>query len=364
MKLKQYASLCAAGILGGGLQGQINYSDLDPDLDFNLSPPDFSVEIDVDGDGINDLQFNRSNRSYGFGFSARGLSGAQVGAFETTSFISSCTDWLVRQAPYGALLNAGVVDWRSDAEILINTFPCGDLTNWDEDDLGYMGFRLPNGAGFNYGWLRIERLPDGPPPARSRMFVFYDYALNATVDDPIRAGDPGANCITPQNAQSEVSGSSVDLSWIKVPGASNYTLEATETGSGTMYTRTRATNAFSIPVVPTGTYAWKVRANCGALGSSGFTDEDTFSIPMLRMETLDLSELRVFPNPSSGAVQVQFGDQQDDYLRLFSLSGQLLDEWLVSGMPNISLNLDLAPGSYLLEASSPEGKRRSLLVLE
>jgi hypothetical protein len=95
-------------------------------------------------------------------------------------------------------------------------------------------------------------------------------------------------------------------------------------------------------------------------GSAGKCLADDLALKL----NLPEKELRVFPNPSSGAVHIKFGDQQADYLRLFSLSGQLLDEWLVSGMPNLSLNLDLAPGSYLLEASSAEGKRRSLLVLE
>ena len=68
-------------------------------------------------------------------------------------------------------------------------FPCGNFQN---RGLGFVGFKFNNGAGDQYGWVRVKML-DG----RKNMLWVIDYAYG----DPgerVLAGQTGANTSAPE----------------------------------------------------------------------------------------------------------------------------------------------------------------------
>lgn len=338
--------------MGGSLSGQITYGDFDPDLNFGY--PEETVEVDVDHDGLIDIAFEQRYLGYGDGLKAVGKNGAEVAWARSYSFFDSCDYNVVKAAQYGAPLYSSAADWRNNAWIIIDSFPCA-ASKWSNGELAFMGYRKPSGSGFQYGWMRIER--------NGGDITVYDYALNTAVEAMIRAGDTGDTCAVAQDPRSSVDGSgNVNIKWIDVARADSYEIEATETSSGSSYIRTTFKNDVDLPPVPPRTYAWRVRAVC-PIGTGDYTEMDTITVPVLRQAELK-SSFEVYPNPGSGNLRVNLGENQFQFLRLYSMNGQMLAEWQVEGMSGIEIFVDQAAGNYLLVANSDDRSERKLLMIE
>lgn len=94
----------------------------------------------------------------------------------------------------------------------------------------------------------------------------------------------GANsqCVTPTNLQAVYSNSNASFTWDAVPGAVSYTIDfkyPAYSWDNIEYSEVLTTNSFFIPeILQSVTVDWRVVANCGINGSSGF-NQATLAVP-------------------------------------------------------------------------------------
>ena len=74
----------------------------------------------------------------------------------------------------------------------------------------------------------------------------------------------------------------------------------------------------------------------------------------------------VFPNPSTGSIQVNVPDGRTySAFRVFDMEGHLVSQRSLNGARTIQLTTDLLPaGTYMIELVSPEGNVRQRFVLQ
>jgi len=94
-------------------------------------------------------------------------------------------------------------------------------------------------------------------------------------------------------------------------------------------------------------------------------DSEPFMVNTLSASASVFSGLRVFPNPFSGDLQIETGDATVTSLRIFDLSGKLVNADVRTLTSNASLHLsDLENGVYFLEFTSAEEERRTVKILK
>jgi len=77
------------------------------------------------------------------------------------------------------------------------------------------------------------------------------------------------------------------------------------------------------------------------------------------------SEVRVFPNPSSGEVQIDFGSVQEQVaISLFDLTGRLIQTQRVMTTELLNYRLPEAKGVYLFKITFSDGGYRSMMVIK
>ena len=77
------------------------------------------------------------------------------------------------------------------------------------------------------------------------------------------------------------------------------------------------------------------------------------------------SGVRVFPNPSSGEVQIDFGSVQEQvFISLFDLRGRLIQTQSVMTTELVSYRLPETKGIYLFKITSSDGRYSSMMVIK
>ena len=162
------------------------------------------------------------------------------------------------------------------------------------------------------------------------------------------------------------------VSWAPVAGADRYMLswrrQQVNAPWVSITLNTAAVSSFQINnLLPGMGYEVRVRSRCG-VNQSNWSPSREFATQGLREEILpaeSFTELRVYPNPTSGPVTVESpaGLGSDAIIRLSDLNGRLISEWRPQAdRKRVELQLHgLAEGVYVLRLDSVE--HRSVLRL-
>ncbi len=175
-KLKQYAGLTATLLGANGLQAQILYTDVDPDITIDST---YTLEINLDGDTLNDFAI-RATIGQMVGFSRFdvieavpiGNIGNRIAG--TTPLMYPYAEKLDFETPIDSstqFLPANVEGSMSFARN--ETFLYNDFWNEGATDK-YLGFLLRKDTTWHYGWARLDVAADG------KSFTLKDYAVNLT----------------------------------------------------------------------------------------------------------------------------------------------------------------------------------------
>src|SRR5690606_10247128 len=100
-----------------------------------------------------------------------------------------------------------------------------------------------------------------------------------------------------------------------------------------------------------GTY-WAKAENNGCFSP----ESNRIRITLLDIQKINLSSMRLFPNPTKGLVTLQWGQRLDAEVTVSSLVGQTLLQFKVEGAKEKTLDLGtLANGTYLLTVQEANG---------
>lgn len=75
------------------------------------------------------------------------------------------------------------------------------------------------------------------------------------------------------------------------------------------------------------------------------------------------TSFKVFPNPSTGNVTVDFGDEDVQNIEVFNMAGALVHADAISNATNVQIE-NLETGVYLLKATTPSGQLSEKLIVE
>lgn len=188
-RLAGYGALSAVLGLAAEANGQIVYTDINPDE----GGAGVSYALDMDNDGTPEAIFIQNNYYYGlldllYGVQNTSAGVRLIGGLGAVSGSSSSASY-----GYPAVLNSGSVisaantNWNSVYLQLLNANDCagfyGFLTGgqWCNVTDKYMGIKFMIGANTHYGWIRFD-------VTGSSTWTIKDYAYNSTPDAPINAG--------------------------------------------------------------------------------------------------------------------------------------------------------------------------------
>jgi len=192
-KLKVYASL-AMGVAGIGLvNGQIVYTDVNPDK--VVTTVGDSLNIDFDADGINDYTIRRFDwggvatnsavigRGDVIGNGGMGTMGTVVpylSALVLNDPIGSAGPWQVQDGDPFYMSST-----QQNKQCLASTYSGGFYGNFGDNAEHFVGvmFQPGGGTNYNYGWIRVSDIPN-----TGSTVTIKDYAYNTVADQQILAG--------------------------------------------------------------------------------------------------------------------------------------------------------------------------------
>lgn len=191
-KLKVYASL-AMGAAGIGLvNGQIVYTDINPDV--VITNVGDSLSIDFDADAAFDYTIRRFDwggdpnntavigRGDVVGNGAMGTMGAVVpylSALNLNDPIGSAGTWQIQDGDPFYLAST-----QQNKQTFASTYSGGFYGNFGDNAEHYVGIIFQaSGGSFHYGWIRVSDIP-----AEGNTITIKDYAYNTVADAQILAG--------------------------------------------------------------------------------------------------------------------------------------------------------------------------------
>ena len=195
-KLFNYGAMSAALLGTASVSGQIMYTDLEPDGIINAGE---AINIDLNGDGINDYSPGVVDVENGFGANlfttpdvdpfisvfpgstGNGFVGQQIEAPDTANvdfyyYVSNLT----RDTPIGPDSTI-----QRDVRGFLNFYSCAYPNSQFCNNVtdGFIGLALNLEGATHYGWMRVDVTRD------AGFFVIKDFAFEATPDTEILAGE-------------------------------------------------------------------------------------------------------------------------------------------------------------------------------
>ena len=164
-------------------------------------------------------------------------------------------------------------------------------------------------------------------------------------------------CPTPTNVTaSNITATTADISWTQVPGTANsWDLNYKESAASSWYTVTTSSNPFTLAGLTSGSsYDVQVIAHC----TNGVTSDPsaTYNFMTVGIDdyTLDNS-VTVYPNPTSGVVQIKNEELVINNLEVYDVYGKLLSTVEVFSN-NATLDLSgYAKGTYFVKVTTEKG---------
>ena len=115
-----------------------------------------------------------------------------------------------------------------------------------------------------------------------------------------------------------------------------------------------------------GDYSWRIRGACGANGTSWatiFSQPVEYTLGAARLA--NLSNLKIYPNPSSDIFNLDFYTDDQTEIRIYNLLGEQVYGQTFSANSSVNTIIDLsdyAKGLYKLSVITPEGIANYKLV--
>lgn len=186
-RLAQYGAMSAAVMAGADANGQVVYTDVDPDVTLQVGEV---FSLDFESDTFEDLSINNpdglagGNAAIVFPSSGGALAGFTSGGYEYPLLMAEGD---VIDAATGFTTTGVRGDLNYYGCAYSNSQWCGDVTD------GYLGVKFINltGGTTHYGWVRIDTDVNG-----DNLITVKDFAFEATPDTAISAGDQGSLGIT------------------------------------------------------------------------------------------------------------------------------------------------------------------------
>jgi hypothetical protein len=186
-RLAQYGAMSAAVMAGADANGQVVYTDVDPDVTLQIGDV---FSLDFEGDTFEDLSINNpdglagGNAAIVFPSSGGALAGFTSGGYEYPLLMAQGD---VIDAATGFTTTGVRGDLNYYGCAYSNSQWCGDVTD------GYLGVRFINltAGTTHYGWVRLDTDVNG-----DNLMTVKDYAFEATPDTAIEAGDQGSLGVT------------------------------------------------------------------------------------------------------------------------------------------------------------------------
>lgn len=184
-RLNRYTALATAAAAAPAVQGQVFYTDLNPDS-LVTGNFDFAV-LDINNDGIQDFTVIAIDTLY----SNAPIKGAAFGYYYNTTNSQYFSDNAVMSSgsrvdmlDNGAMVSSGQM-WLSGGFMALKLYgyPLYNMP-WDMGGTDkFVGVKLELNGGFHYGWVRLDVNPG------SDTIIVKDMAVELNEGDPILAGD-------------------------------------------------------------------------------------------------------------------------------------------------------------------------------
>ncbi len=193
--LKKYSSLASAALAVTAAEGQIKYTDINPDQTFtgggqydldlnNDLTPDFRIyngtftQITTGASTLYQTQDTLLLSPLGTGRSFVSNGSSYAGAMSLGAAISSGANW-TSNAQYMGIYFRFFIKAGSTTTGITTTYG-----SWENTTDKYLGLRMQTSGGNNvYGWVRLDA------NATLSSFTVKDYAFQCFPDIPINAGD-------------------------------------------------------------------------------------------------------------------------------------------------------------------------------
>ena len=387
-KLKTYSAMAASVLAANSINGQIMYTDIEPDITFD-SYGDFYL-MDLNMDGTPEFYLYMATNSdpaafmfispiipYGSVNASTGSSGAYRYplALEAGDMISDSGDWI--SAPYQTMAS-------------VYYFFAGSYGNWFDVSDGYLGLRTKSGGSTYYGWARLDASADG------MTFTLKDMAYNSTADEAICAGDKTgpSDCINEIVAATWVGnmdigdiGNGLDLGFMfnaSIPetGISEYRVIAVKSADAGSFDLAAAEALAAdqyVSIAPAGTATYSSTFTAASKDAGGALITNDVAYQLFILNTSDdypsvlsaasneitltifvgvneidaLSELSVSPNPAVDFIMVDVSGIQSAFTaELFDITGNFIRNIPVVGDEQLHADvLDLSAGNYFIKIS-------------
>ncbi len=188
-RLAQYGAMSAAVMAGADANGQVVYTDVDPDVTLSRGEV---FSLDFEADTFEDVEVANPDLTSGlnaaivFPSSGGAFAGfTSAGGTYDYPFLMAQGDVIDAATGYTTTGDRGDLNYYGCA--YSNSQWCGDVTD------GYLGVRfisLTTGT-THYGWVRLDTDVNG-----DNLITVKDFAFEATPDTGIAAGDQGSLGVT------------------------------------------------------------------------------------------------------------------------------------------------------------------------
>ena len=164
----------------------------------------------------------------------------------------------------------------------------------------------------------------------------------------------------------------VDAMWSAHTGATQYKLRYRPVGEPVWSTKTvdgSATTQRLRNLIPGTLYEYRLKVECdnGLSGISGFENFTTPTDLAARLANPNDSEMefQVYPNPTSGHLKINFGDEiGTGTITVINTLGQQVYSQSISNTDKAELNLNLTSGLYFLEINFDGNRSSERIVIE
>lgn len=370
-------SAAAAAFLAipSGLNGQIAYTNFDPDLvlDPDTDPwphADYLYNyLDMNADGITDFTIMAfgtlsysgwltsnyySNRALispadKQAFAGYGMPGGYYYAsiIDYGQTINDLMAWVEDETPAEVKTAELKRFYHTPATIL-------ESGNWGDQNGKFVAVRLRSPGTKYYGWIRMSVSEKGD------SITIHDFAYNTVSNAPINAGETGIACAPPFPYITQVlSPTQVKVKWQQTANAANYRIRYREVGAASWITAkasaTKSSKILSGLTCGT-TYEWQIRETCIDGTISEYSDMQYFTPQSCRLaeEALPVTQVELFPNPTSGMLYVDVDGFSMDMVEalVIDMEGRVLRSFALDQQEISVISVDDLPvGNYFIRVS-------------
>lgn len=359
-RLKQYSMVAGVVIAPSFLGAEIIYNDIS-DLIIDEGHQGLDIDANGDVDFVFDVDYWvfgvpmawMSGNRYGYGDPSNALMGFRgtslglqyfVSALDPGDRVSAGQQWVYAYPDivsyyYFPMLAFDWGGWGAQGEFL-------------DAQPHIAGVRFMGDDGLHYGWVRLQ------VALYPTSISILDYAYEADVETPIRAGETDG-CFTPEAVGSGVvTAESARVHWRTVGSADYYVVRyKPETDSVWIYRATDAPKTYRVlRSLNCGTaYAWQVQAICADGSATAFSPAQYFTTWSCRLaaEDLEVNAPVVYQTTDQLIVQSAVNEMAPVAVLVYDLTGRECAMEQGEGTINIPTG-DWPAGMYIIQVQDGE----------